>query len=178
MAAALSLALCLPGSSGPRQVEVGEYQLKAAFLAHFARFIDWPEGSALATADTFQICIIGRDPFLGTIDRTVADKTVYGREFLVARHDGDADISACHIVFVGSSDTEEIRKVLSRADSLPVLTVGDADRFVRLGGIIGFLVDGNRVRFEINTKAAKQAELRISSKLLSLARVARNQPGS
>lgn len=143
-----------------------EYQVKAAFLLNFTKFIEWPP-SAIPPDRPFSICIVGSDPFGGALDQIVEGESAGGRKVVVERiHPPQA--ASCQIVFVGHLE-KDLQTFLS---SLPpgILTVGEGDFFLREGGQIAFVIENRRVRFDINQKAATTAGLKISSKLLTVAR--------
>ena len=143
-----------------------EYELKAAFLFNFAKFIDWPP-NALENATGVSVCVLGDDPFGDLLDRTLAGKSVHERPLVVRRHDTLGDTGGCHILFVSAAEERRLARVAP--PEAPVLTVGETDGFVQRGGIIAFAMDDKRLRFEINADAADRAGLRISSQLLKLA---------
>ncbi|MCC7261877.1 MAG: YfiR family protein [Candidatus Latescibacteria bacterium] len=158
--------------SGPSPAAEGpsEYQVKAAFLYKFARFIEWPATSFADTASALVIGILGDDPFGPMLDQAIAGKLVQGRPLQILRLDHLDQVPRCHILFVGRQRDPKTAQILSLVGGHPVLSVGEADDFARAGGVIHLLVDDQRVFFEINTEAAQRAGLRISSQLLKLAR--------
>jgi hypothetical protein len=120
------------------------------------------------------IGILGDDPFGPIMDRIVADKKINGRSIVVRRLKWTKDLKFlkdCNILFVSSSEKEHVDGVLGGMKGLPVLTIGDAPGFARRGGIMNFILEDNKVRFEVNVEAAKDADLTISSRLLALARI-------
>jgi len=158
---ALLLALALPlAAQGP-----SEYQVKAAFLYNFAKFVEWPSD---APGQPFCIGILGADPFGPLIDETLTGKTLGGRVVVVRRFSRPEDAFACQIVFVAVS-AAPLKPLLKRFENRSVLTVGDAPAFCQSGGMIGLEVADQRIRFAVNREAADRAQLKLSSKLLSLA---------
>jgi len=151
-----------------------EYLIKAGFIYNFAKLVEWPS-SAFPQADSpIVIGILGDDPFGGTLDRIVTDKKINGRGFTVKRLRWGKDLKDlkdCNILFVSSSEKEHLDSVVDAMKWLPILTIGDAPGFARRGGIINFTLEDNKVRFEVNVEAAKHADLTISSRLLTLARI-------
>jgi hypothetical protein len=147
-----------------------EYQVKAAFLYNFAKFVEWPAQSFKSPHDPISICILGKNPFGDALVETVQGKTVNGRP-LVIRQLEDARESSCHILFVRFSEQKRLRSVLESISGRGVLTVGETDTFTADGGIINFKIDGEKIRFQINIEATRREKLRISSKLLSLAEI-------
>jgi uncharacterized protein DUF4154 len=153
-----------------------EYQVKAAFLYNFAKFVEWPAGAAGPTAPIV-ICVIGHDPFGAVLDQTVQSKTINGRPLAVKRPADPAGLRSCRILFVGSSEGDQLPGLLKMAERAGILTVGDMDGFPRMGGMIGFVLEDNKVRFEVNVDAVERARIRISSQLLQLARVVHDGRG-
>jgi hypothetical protein len=149
--------------------QVGEYEVKAAFLLNFTKFVDWPASAFADPAAPFTICVLGKDPFGRSLDEIVQGEAVAGRRLVVRRISDPPGPQACQLLFIDES-TKERSRVLS---GLPagVLTVGDGDHFVHDGGMIEFVVENRRVRFDIHQSAAERAGLKLSSKLLGVARV-------
>ncbi len=148
--------------------ELPEYQVKAAFLLNFARFVEWPATQTVGVAGNspLTICIAGDDPFGGTLDRLARGEAVNGRPVVIRRFWQRE--STCQILFVSGSERDLFR-ALGRAEP-GVLTVGEDAAFLTEGGMINFVVEDRRVRFDVNLKAAERASVRISSRLLSVAR--------
>lgn len=149
------------------QVSV-EYAVKAAFLLNFAKFVDWPPGSFANADSPIAICILGKDPFGRSIDESVQGEVVNGRRLTVRRIAQAPAAQTCQIVFTQLSG-KDAAGILSSVGP-GVLTVGEGESFVRDGGIIAFLIENRRVRFDIDEKAAEAAELKLSSKMLAVAR--------
>jgi hypothetical protein len=145
-----------------------EYQVKAAFLYNFVKFIDWPATSA-AQDGPIELCVLGKDPFGGAIDRVIEGKTVNGRPLAIRRIGDIVAARSCHVLFVSASEAGRVGEIINAVHGRNVLTVSEIDRFSERGGIITFLMEGQRVRFRINPKMAAAAGLQISSKLLELA---------
>jgi len=151
---------------------VEEYQVKAAFLYNFAKFVQWP-ASAFATAqEPITICVLGKNPVENALQEIIKGKTVEGRPFAL-RQISDGHPCKCHILFVNSSDQKTFRPMARNLKGKGVLIVGETDGFASDGGVINFKLEHGRVRFEINVDSADQEKLRISSKLLSLAQIVR-----
>lgn len=148
-----------------------EYQVKAAFLYYFAEFIEWPGQGSGNKNGAFVIGILGQDPFGSDIEQTLRGKTVKGRELLIRRFMDHNNLKDCDILFISASEKERLTEIFDSLDHAKVLTVGDTDGFASLGGIINFVIENNRVHFEVNLKAASRAGLKISSKLLNVATV-------
>ena len=149
-----------------------EYEVKAAFLVKFADYVDWPADRAQAEGPMV-IAILGTDPFGPVLDDMLAKKEVRGRKVVARRIRSIDAMDEVSILFISSSENPELPRILRTLDGRPVLTVGDMDRFASRGGIVGFRVQGNTVRFDINLGEAEKAGLKLSSQLLKLARIVR-----
>lgn len=161
-----SLVLCSVSSAAP-SVEVEQYQVEAAFLYHFIQLVEWP---AESDQQAIVVCTVGTDPFQGDLEETMNNKTVHSRPIQV-RHVNRAEaLRGCQVVFLNGDNRALAQQALSLLKNSPVLTVGDGDTFLQDGGMIRFCLESNRVRFEINLRAAEQARLKISSRLLLLAK--------
>ena len=171
LSAGLLAAASLPIlSAGP---EIEEYQVKAAYLYNFAKFVDWPAPAFASASSPISLCILGEDPFGGALQEVVRGKTAGGRTLVVRTLSDLAGARGCHVVFVSAVEWKTNRPALGRLTGSGVLTVGEVAGFTSAGGIVSFKLEGRRVRFEINVDAARQAQLQISSKLLSLAEIVR-----
>jgi hypothetical protein len=159
----LALSVCILAGAAEAPPPL-EYQVKAAFLLNFTKFIDWPRAEADAT---FDICLVGGDPFGSVLDQMVEGETFQGRKLAVQRVRRPVPAS-CHVVFVAKAE-KDVEMLLSSLGP-GVLTVGEESGFVRAGGMIGFVIADRKVRFDINESASARAGLKISSKLLSIAR--------
>jgi len=148
-----------------------EYQVKAAFLFNFAKFIEWPPGTFHGPEEPFLVCVVGDEGFARAFDLVVSGKSVEGRVLRVRRLRTEEDPAACRILYLGAAGLPRAAAVLKSARTGSTLTVGDAPGFIRQGGIINFVMQDNRVHFDINPDAAQRAGLRISSKLLQLATI-------
>lgn len=153
--------------------EVEEYQVKAAYLYNFAKFVDWPAQAFISPASPISICVLGEDPFGGTLQEVVRGKTAGGRVLMVRTASDMSSARGCHVLFISAVEWKTNRPALGHLAGGGVLTVGESPGFTTGGGIVGFKLEGRRVRFEINVEAARQAQLQISSKLLSLAEIVR-----
>lgn len=150
-----------------------EYQVKAAYLYNFAKFVEWPPASFPSESGAFHICVYGPDPFGKELQDITRNKMVNGRTFEISQLSDLQQVRGCHILFVSSSGKTPIKQILDSVRGSSVLTVGDSQGFAERGGMINFLLENDRVQFEVNRKAAEDAGLKISSKLLSVARMAK-----
>jgi hypothetical protein len=151
-----------------------EYLIKAGFIYNFAKLVEWPTISFAQPDSPIVIGILGEDPFGATLDKIVADKKINGRGLAVKRLKWSRDLKDlkdCNILFVSTSEKEHIESVIDAMKGLPILTIGDAPGFAKRGGVMNFVLEDNKVRFEVNVEAAKHADLTISSRLLTLAKI-------
>jgi len=153
-----------------------EYQVKAAFLFHFAQFVDWPPEAFKDEDSPLTYCTIGEDPFHGALDASLKGKTIGARPLRVQHFKQSQETHGCQVLFIGTTGKKAISEELANLKGNPVLTVGESEHFAQEGGMIGLLLQDNKVRFEINLSAAEHARLRISSQLLSLAKTVIGSP--
>jgi hypothetical protein len=144
-----------------------EYEIKAAYLYDFGKFVQWPVRSK--NLGGFAICVLGVDPFGRVLDETVAGQTIGGESVVVRRIDQPIDAGGCRILFVSSSEATTLKSDLEALKESSILTVSDMPQFTQRGGMIHFLTEDRRVRFDINQAAATRAGLRLSSQLLKVA---------
>jgi YfiR/HmsC-like len=147
-----------------------EYAVKAAFLFHFAQFVEWPPEAFKNAAAPLTYCTVGEDPFNGALEGALSGKNIGTHPIRVEHVKQAQELQSCQILFIGIAEKKHLAATLESVKSNPVLTVGDSEHFAQLGGMIGFCQEENKIRFEINLGAAASARLRISAKLLSLAK--------
>lgn len=150
--------------------ELLSYKIKTAFLFNFAKFVDWPSDQANGFSEEFTIGIIA-PPKLITTAQLLQNKSVKGSRVKLLVFESLEELTPCHILFVGYNQDELLRTVIARFKTLPVLTVADVPGFAGRGGVINFITVDNTIRFEINPEVAEEKHLKISSKLLNLARI-------
>jgi hypothetical protein len=150
-----------------------EYQVKAAFLYNFTKFVEWPAEAFKDPNAPIIIGVVGEDPFGSILDQIVSGKTVNGRRLVIKRVSEARGLKTCHVLFISSSERNRLSPIIGSLNGSSVLTIGDMERFAQQGGMINLFIDEGKVRFEINVGVAERARLKISSKLLSLARVVR-----
>ncbi|MGA9884988.1 MAG: YfiR family protein [Candidatus Acidiferrales bacterium] len=155
-----------------------EYQLKAAFLFNFAKFVEWPPSSFTSLQEPFSICILGTDPFGPVIDETLRGQMIEGRAVTVLRVQEAAQLRHCQVAFISASNKDTLAQILQTVRGANVLLVGETPGFAAAGGAIQFQMQENRVRFSINPEAAERAGLHVSSKLLSLATIVHDADGN
>lgn len=143
-----------------------EYQIKAAYLFNFGKFVKWPAPPA---GDSFSICVLGADPFGQVLDATVRDEKIDSKPVVARRISNAQEATSCRVVFISQSEESRARKILPALAKAGVLTVSDMPGFLDHGGMIQFTSAGNRIRFEVNLDAAQDAQLTLSSELLKVA---------
>ncbi len=153
-----------------------EYAIKAAYLYQFGRYVQWPAATFADERSPLVIGVLGQDPFGGILEEIARTKRIDGHPIVVRRFASMADYTACHILFITSSVAPEQKAAaLQKLQGTPTLLVGEEPGFAKEGGAINFFLEENKIRFEINMEIAKQDQLKISSKLLSLARLVPRQ---
>ncbi len=170
MAAILLLVLFATGGATSNLAEeASEYQVKAAFLYNFAKLTEWPAGSFAGDQAPLTICVLGDNPF-GNAFNAIRSKTIKNRPAAV-REIADVEAAGgCHVLFISSSEQPHIDAILGSLGKRNVLTVSDMKRFAASGGMIGFVMVDEKIRFEINTRASNRAGLNVSSQILKLAK--------
>jgi hypothetical protein len=176
VAAFVIVAACPAGAQEVSKAP--EYRIKAAFLYNFTLYTEWPSSAFEKDSSPIVLAVVGEDPFGAELDNAVRGKTVRGRAIEVRRFSELGDVEPSHILFVSNSLADRLPQILKRFPRAPALTVGESEDFTRSGGIIRFFVDEKKIRFEVNTDAAGRARLKLSSKLLHLARVVRDSEGT
>jgi hypothetical protein len=148
---------------------LSEYQVKAGVLFHFTKFVDWPSEAFSSPDSPFIIGVVGADPFGNDLEWVLSGKSVNGHPLKLVRLTANQELRCCHILFISSSERGRLSKILAAVEGSSALTVAETDDFVQVG-MIRLLMEENRIRFEVNVGKAERAGLRISSKMLSLAR--------
>jgi hypothetical protein len=188
---AVLILVLLGGAIAPRSRAGSEpsqeYKLKAAFLYNFLKFVDWSKEKMGDANEPITLGIIGKDPF-GQAFEPVKDKDVKDKKVVLKRLKGFEELKTssagderqmqkyietlrkCHLLFVCASESKSLKEILKHVKDQPVLTVGEMPGFLEAGGIMNFLMEDNKVRFEVNAAAAKHAKLKIRSQLLRLAK--------
>lgn len=164
----LIFALCLLLPSSILAEELLEYHVKAAYILNFTKFIDWPPEAFPQPDSPVEICILGEDPFRKSLYQTVAGESVHGRQVTVRKISEIPPSKSCQTLFIGKTE-KDVAKILK---ALPpaILTIGDSQTFIKDGGMIEFVIENRHVRFVIRQTAAESAGLKISSRLLNVAK--------
>lgn len=169
---AIALLMQMMGAteSGHAEDQTEEYRVKAAFLFHFAQLVDWPAEALGDEKNPLTLCTVGKDPFRGDLETMLQGKVIGARSLRVLHIKDGQEIQGCQVLFVSSSERAQIPLIIAGLKDGAVLTVGETEDFVGQGGMIGFCLEGNKIRFEINVEAAQRAKIKISSRLLLLAK--------
>ncbi len=179
MVVVLAWSLIGVSSLPAQQPKATAYEVKAVYLYNFGKFVEWPAKFTAGNNEPFTICVLGKDPFGASLDSTIAGEAIDGRSMLAKRISKPQEALNCRVLFISSSEEAQLKEILATLETTSVLTVSDMSQFTRRGGMIQFVDDANRVRFEVNLTVAERAGLTLSSQLLKVAISARrySQPG-
>jgi hypothetical protein len=166
---AFALAFFAAISLFAQQPRPNEYQVKATYLYNFGRFIKWPGTVPGGKGDSFSVCVLGQDPFGSILDSTLAGETLDDKPVVLRRISKPQGAGECRILFISSTEEKRLKEILGALEESGVLTVSDMPGFTRRGGMIQFVLEGDKVRFEINLASAESAKLVLSSELLKVA---------
>jgi hypothetical protein len=170
--AAIMAMLCALGASSMARAQAAtQDQIKAAYMFNFAKFVEWPAEAMSTPASPMNFCALGRSAAADELDSVIDGKSINGHPVRIRHLGRPEDIKGCHLVFLAAGNARQTQQLLQAARGLPVLVVGDAPGFARSGGMIGFIAENGRVLFEVNPGSAEESRLKISSKLLALARI-------
>lgn len=150
---------------------LSEYTVKAAFLFHFAQFIEWPPAAFNDANAPLTFCTLGDDPFHGALDQSISRKTIESRPLRVHHLKQLQEVEDCQVIFLGADNKNRIPTLLASLEDSPVLNVGETEHFAQEGGMIGLSLEENKYRFEINLGSVEHAKLKLSSRLLTLAKM-------
>jgi YfiR/HmsC-like len=170
----LILTACCASQTWAQTVE--ESRVKAAYLFNFAKFVEWPSGVFRNPDDPTVICVVGDERMSDVLEPAVSGKKANGRRVEARRPRSSDEFKSCHVLFIGFSDKERITLLLNRLQRSSVLTVGQSDQFIRLGGMINLALKNTTVELEIDPEASNAVGLKISSRLLVVARLVKT-PG-
>ncbi len=166
----VSTALCLCPTIALAQISrPNEYQVKAAYLYDFSRFVEWPSQPGNDRKDAFAICVLGKDPFGPALDAALAGEMRAGQNLIARRISNMQDALACRILFISTSEQDRLKEILTAMNKASVLTVSDIPQFSERGGMIEFVLKDDKVRFDVNLASAMDAGLTVSSDLLKVA---------
>jgi hypothetical protein len=147
----------------------GEKAVKAAFLYNFTKFVEWPQSAFSDASAPFRVCVFVDPTFRHDVEEMLTGETISGRPLRVITPE-PSDVKGCHLAYFGAGDADRRAPVLAAMRGVPILTVGEGARFLQQGGLISFVLEDNRVRFDVNKSAVDRAGLTVSSKLLRVAR--------
>ena len=168
--------LCLLGVTALAQTRsADEDQVKAAFLLNFGRFVEWPATAFADQTEPFRICISGSTDVANALGVLTIGQKLQGRGIAVHLIDHHQPLKQCHMLFIGNVTIRERKALLAEVKGTSTFTVADEKGFVDNGGMLGLVNADNRISFEINQQLAEDAGLKISSRLLSLAKVVRGK---
>jgi hypothetical protein len=159
-----------------QQPKASEYQVKATYLYNFSRFVQWPANATAAQGDTFAICVIGEDPFGSALDMILSGETIDGKNVVAKRVLKPQEAVNCRVLYISPSEDSRLKVILVGLGKAGVLTVSDIPQFSQRGGMIQFVMEGNKIRFEVNLTSAQDAGLILSSDLLKVAAAVRKTP--
>jgi hypothetical protein len=178
MATFLALTGALAVSALPASAQkdqVGEYELKATILYNLSRFVDWPPLSYADSQAPTVLCILGQDPFGNSLKTLRQKQDTNGRPVSIRQLKNENGIRDCHVLYVSTSERKTVAQIFTKLKGSSVLTVGEMSQFAAQGGVIQFTLEDKQVHFEINLDAASRMALKISSRLLVLARIVKDQ---
>jgi hypothetical protein len=157
------------------QAAAGAPQLKAAFLLNFARFTEWP---AIAADAPLVLCVMGDDLVLEALGTAARGQRVAAHQLQVTRLVDQGLWKGCHLIFVGGTEQPRTTALLDAIRTAPILTVSDRTRFAESSGMIELFPKDGRMGFAVNVDALQRVGIRVSSRLLALARIVRSPPQS
>ena len=183
LATGLLTVTCVPaGSLAGSMPQAGmhsdaptEYQVKAALLYNFARFVDWPPDAFQSEKAPITLCVFGHDPFGSALDEIIRGKMINSRELLARRINDLPNLKACQLVFISGRENKRLSEILNSLKGASALVVGESEGFAARGGGIQFFFEENKMRFSVNIDAVQRARLALSAKLLALARIVHDE---
>ena len=168
------LSDCQPAAAA-EQVASKEYQIKAAFLYNFTKFVEWPIEKFPGTNSPIVIGVLGGDSFASALAETIKGRKVNGREIWLQQVNTVSEVKGLHVLFVAGSDSKRFGDLEETIKESSVLAVGESEEFFKLGGAIVFVLEENKVRFEIDMNSAERSKLKISAQLQRLARTVKRK---
>jgi len=176
--AVLWAATVVPSAAWGQTRTPSEYDVKAAFLYNFVKFVQFPPDAIPAQGTPIQLCIFGSDPFGGSLDAAIQGKSIEGHSLVTRRVANVGEMKTCQVIFISAQDKSKVPELLESARGSGALLVGESAQFAEMGGHIQFTREGSKVRFAINPDAAGRSGLEISSKLLALASIVHDKPAA
>ena len=166
-----------PAAGAAQDVAVSEAEAKAAFLYNFAKFVEWPAKAFTSDSEPISVAVFGDDQFAVKLSALLQQRKAHGRSFHVRKAFSVQEAKEAHIAFISSEENKRVAQILDGINNSPTLTVGESEPFFEHGGMINFVVEDKKLRFDINVGAAEKASLNVSSQLLRLARKLKERPG-
>lgn len=164
----VAMAAARPQSAHPTQ-----YDVEAVYLFNFGKFVSWPQKNTPG----FVICVLGENPFGSALDRTISGESIAGKNVEDRQLAHEAEVGGCSILYISRSEEQHLPRILNATRNAPVLTVSDIPNFTQRGGMIQFVVDNGKVRFQVNRTPAERSGLALSSELLKVAVRVTNSSG-
>jgi hypothetical protein len=158
-----------------QQPPVSEYQVKAAFLVNFPKYVDWPEKSFAAPTSPIVIVVLGETKMTEELKKVATGRTVNGREIVLKHCGSDEEPGVCHILFISASEEQHLPKLLAKVRDTSTLTVGESGDFLENGGIMNLARRDQKIALEINLPAAERVQIKVSSQLLRVASVTKGK---
>jgi hypothetical protein len=159
-----------PAEAGVGADGVDEYQLKAAFIGKFVKYVTWPP-ERLGDSAPLVVGVLGQDPFGDKLEAAFKNRKSDERRVVVQRFPTLDGLEGAHVLFVPAQEAARLGDVVRATRDASLLLIGESADFAARGGIINFYLEGDKLRFEINTESAKRQKLKVSSDLLKLARI-------
>jgi hypothetical protein len=170
-----ALLWCALGVTSPLAAQTASAAaLKAAYLLNFVKFSEWP-ADALTAGGPIVFCVIGDDAIEGSLKEIIKGQTVDGHSLVVRHQSLDVSMRSCHVLYAGGFDTKRSTQLIELVKDASVLTVGDSEQFPRMGGVAQFFAEDGKMRFAVNLQSMQRARLRLSSRLLQLAKIIKDQ---
>ena len=173
--ALLGLLVALGLARAAEAVASKEYQIKAAFVYNFAKFVDWPASAFPKSDSPIVFAVLGSDAFALELEKALKDRKINGRDLVAKRISNLEGAAGAHVLFVSSSQDGHLAELQAILKGHSVLTVGESPAFAAAGGMINFVMEGDKVRFEINIDEVEAAGLKISAQLQKLAKAIRKK---
>jgi hypothetical protein len=171
LASMLAIIASAGANNGTADQGASAPELRAAFMYNFAKFTEWPANVIGPPDRPLVFCVSDDQPMADALEQIVKGRAVGGHALSVRRTGVTGDFKSCHLLYASGLDTKRANELIGTLDRTPVLTVGDFERFAQMGGVASFFVEDGKMRFAINVDSAQRAGLRVSSKLLMLARI-------
>ncbi len=165
---AVLCALAVVAAAGPRAQSAPEYDEKAALLVNFARFIEWPENAFSDRSAPIHICVLAENPFGDALQQALQGETINERPLAARVVKGRSDSGGCHLLFVPAGTESQARGLLRQPGH--AVTVGESNRFEEIGGAVNLVIDGGRLGFTVNLGPVEDRGIRISARMLQMAR--------